>query len=145
MFWERFFVDGKMALKTPIEWKHLEIIPTDLPSFGMGSKTSAFLYTSVNCGTMAKFPFFVRKWDELFLSTSHTSGLDTIYIQILWLHPQGFQKNWKGTRIDSLMCFCTNIPPKLNKLWKALWNQENLSKMTVLWWFFKVCSIWTEY
>ena len=33
--WERFFVDGKMVLNTPIEWKHLEIIPTDLRTSGV--------------------------------------------------------------------------------------------------------------
>ena len=37
----------------------------------------------------------------------------------IWTHPQaceGCQKNLKGTRIISLMCFFANIQPKLNKL-----------------------------
>ena len=59
-----------MALNAPIEWKHLEIIPTDLPSFGMGSKSSAFLYTSVATAALWQNLPSLSKNDESFLSPS---------------------------------------------------------------------------
>ena len=84
--WERFFVDGKMALNTPIEWKHLEIIPTDLPSFGMGSKTSAFLYTSMATAVLwQNFPSLSKndKYDKSFFTQPDRTILFLIFTS-LW-------------------------------------------------------------
>ena len=81
-----FFVDGKMALKTPIEWKHLEIIPTDLPSFGMGSKTSAFLYTSMATAVLwQNFPSLSKndKYDKSFFTQPDRTILFLIFTS-LW-------------------------------------------------------------
>ena len=43
---------------------------------------------------------------------------------------QGCQKTRKDQRINILMCFCANIQPKLNKLWKTVTIRFS--------WFYKV-------
>ena len=61
------------------------------------------------------------KWGQATLY--HTAGSDTFLFKSIWTRPQGCQgcqKNQKGTRINTLMCFCAYIQPKMNKLRKNL-------------------------
>ena len=57
----------------------------------------------------------------------------------------GVSKNQKDKRINNLVCFCANIQPKLNKLWKTVRKQSFLIDFLDFMKFFEIWSIWAEY